>query len=172
MGGLVSQVQEAGPPQAAAGALVSLSEQWVVPTASHRKLRNPHASKAEVRGATGVGSGNLARFLVPCPVPTPLQPPGGTGPDNALGAGREVPHVYTSCPGMWWDRPPGALSQELWAPGQEGEGLPWTGGTSPGGWMDTGQGEGVGECLGGRGTGQSGLVQGWGLSLGPGCSLE
>lgn len=28
---------------------------------------------------------------------------------------------------------PGALSQELWAPSQEGEGLPWTGGTSPGG---------------------------------------
>ena len=42
----------------------------------------------------------------------------------------------------------------------------------PWGWMETGQGEGVGGCLGGRGAGQSGLVQGWGLSLGPGCSLE
>lgn len=66
---------------------------------------------------------------------------------------------------MWWDRPPGPLSQELWALGQEEEGQPSTGGTSPPGRMGTGQGEGAG---GGPGWERLSAV---GLGPGPGAQL-
>lgn len=53
---------------------------------------------------------------------------------------------------MWWDRPRGPLSQELWAPGQEGEGLPWAGGTALGGWAQGRWGGGRGaQVEGGHG---------------------
>ena len=99
--------------------------------------------------------------------PLPPNPHPRTGLDNAWGPVQgEAPSVDTGRPGMWWDGPPGPLSQELWAPGQEEEGQPSTGGTSPPGRMGTGQGEGAG---GGPGWEKLSAV---GLGPGPGAQLS
>lgn len=78
------------------------------------------------------------------PALDPSPRPQGTELDNAQGADREVPCVCTGRPGMWWDRPWGPLSQELWASGQEGEGPSSTGGINPGGRWAQGRGRGPG----------------------------
>lgn len=117
--------------------------------------------------AVGIRQG----FLSPALPPSPHPPPGEVGrimPGGWLGG---TPCLHKLPRNVVGQAPGGPESGAVGTrPGRGRAALDrWH---QPWGWMGTGQGERVVGGPGGRGAGQSGLVQGWGLSLGPEFSLE